>query len=95
MEHKKKRIKQIIESRGGNQAEFARLCGMTPNELHGILNEEKKAVNHRLLLGIAQLGYSTNWVLTGKGDMEFINITKKDLEYLKTQIQVLENLIKK
>tara|TARA_Y100001936_G_scaffold70305_2_gene69392 strand:+ start:2655 stop:2939 length:285 start_codon:yes stop_codon:yes gene_type:complete len=91
----KKRVKKLIESRGGNQAEFARQCGMTPNELHGILNEAKKAVNHRLLLGIAQLGYSTNWVLTGEGDMEFINITKKDLEYLKTQIQVLENLIKK
>ena len=91
----KQRIRELIEKRGGNASAFAREMGIHPNVLTTILSNPDKGVTTKLLLGMARLDVSTNWVLTGKGSAKQIYMSEENLKFLNNKIEVLESLIKR
>ena len=53
-----------------SQQDFARILGITPGSLSGILNERTKPTNnHTLAIHKAFPNININWLLFGEGDM--------------------------
>lgn len=66
----KDRIKLLMDSVKMSQQDFARILGITPGSLSGILNERTKPTNnHTLAIHKAFPNININWLLFGEGDM--------------------------
>ena len=91
----KLRIRELIEQQGGNASAFARYLGIHPNVLATILSNPDKGVTTSLLLRMAIMDISTNWVLTGRGSIKQILLSEDKLKFLYNKIEILESLIKR
>ena len=66
----KDRIKLLMDSVKMSQQEFAKVLGITPGSLSGILNERTRPTNnHTLAIHKAFPNISINWLLFGEGEM--------------------------
>ncbi|MBQ1816330.1 MAG: helix-turn-helix transcriptional regulator [Bacteroidaceae bacterium] len=66
----KDRIKLLMDSVKMSQQEFAKVLGITPGSLSGILNERTRPTNnHTLAVHKAFPNISINWLLFGEGEM--------------------------
>ena len=66
----KDRIKLLMDSVKMSQQEFAKVLGITPGSLSGILNERTRPTNnHTLAVHKAFPNISINWLLFGEGDL--------------------------
>ena len=75
----KDRIKFLMDSVKMSQQDFARILGITPGSLSGILNERTKPTNkHTLAIHKAFPDININWLLFGEGDMYSENNTTND-----------------
>ena len=85
----KLRIRELIEQQGGNASAFARYLGIHPNVLATILSNPDKGVTTSLLLRMAIMDISTNWVLTGRGSIKQILLSEDKLKFLYNKIEIL------
>ncbi len=64
------RIKQVMESLGLSQQEFAQKLGLSPASLSNIFNGRSKATNnHVQAIHRAFPSINTNWLMFGEGNM--------------------------
>jgi transcriptional regulator with XRE-family HTH domain len=80
-----KRLRIIIKACGG-QSKFAKACGVSQSLISLMLSGERD-VNFTVIRAVCHdLGYSPEWVITGKGDKQ---ADGKDGTKLVTEIQIL------
>ena len=80
-----KRLRIIIKASGG-QSKFAKLCGVSQSLVSLMLSGERD-VNFTIIRAVCHdLGYSPEWVITGKGEKQSDG---KDSIKLVTEIQIL------
>ncbi len=89
----KKRIRKIIEKRGGNASKFARELGILPNYLVSVLNGNDKGISSMMLKCFSKIGININWLLDGKGDMYIEN--EKTFKDLSRSLKIAQNKILK
>ncbi len=84
-----KRLRIVIKTCGG-QSKFAKACGVSQSLVSLMLSGERD-VNFTVIRAMCHdLGYSPEWVITGKGDKQSDN---KDGTKLVTEIQILRTEI--
>ena len=66
----KKRITELIISKGMSITDFAELIGTTRNNLSVVINTNDKWVSSSILRGLATLGVDMNWLFYGTGSMD-------------------------
>ena len=66
----KKRITELINSKGMSITDYAELIGTTRNNLSVVLNSDDKWVSSSILRGLATLGVDMNWLFYGTGSMD-------------------------
>ena len=66
----KKRITELINSKGISITDFAELIGTTRNNLSVVLNSDDKWVSSSILRGLTTLGVDMNWLFYGTGSMD-------------------------
>jgi transcriptional regulator with XRE-family HTH domain len=85
-----KRLRIIIKASGG-QSKFAKLCGVSQSLVSLMLSGERD-VNFTIIRAVCHdLGYSPEWVISGKGEKQ--SDGKKDSTKLVTEIQILRTEI--
>ncbi|MEN9612278.1 MAG: Helix-turn-helix domain [Bacteroidota bacterium] len=66
---KNERLRQAREALGITQKEMAKKVGVVTSAYGHIESTESAAFSSKLMLVIAELGISINWIITGKGEM--------------------------
>jgi HTH-type transcriptional regulator, cell division transcriptional repressor len=66
---KNERLRQAREALGITQKEMAKKTGVVTSAYGHIESSEGAAFSSKLMLVIAELGISINWIITGKGEM--------------------------
>ena len=66
----KLRIREIVESHGGNASKLARQMKINAPYFASILNSHDKGVSATLLKAFAGIGINMTWLLTGNLQME-------------------------
>jgi HTH-type transcriptional regulator, cell division transcriptional repressor len=70
---KNERLRQAREALGITQKEMAKRIGVVTSAYGHIESSENAAFSSKLMLVIAELEISINWIITGKGEMFLIN----------------------
>ena len=86
----KLRIREIVESRGGNASKLARQMKINPPYFASILNSDDKGVSATLLKAFAEIGINITWLLTGKGEMESGAKWKERAERSEAEVKALK-----
>lgn len=85
-----KRLRIVIKTCGG-QSKFAKACGVSQSLVSLMLSGERD-VNFTIIRAVCHdLGYSPEWIITGKGEKQADG--KKDSTKLVTEIQILRTEI--
>ena len=80
-----KRLRIVIKASGG-QSKFAKACGVSQSLISLMLSGERD-VNFTIIRAVCHnLGYSPEWVISGKGEKQSDG---KDSTKLVTEIQIL------
>ena len=90
----KKRITELINSKGMSITDFAELIGTTRNNLSVVLNSDDKWVSSSILRGLATLGVDMNWLFCGTGSMDGeLKAENEEIEDLKRESIRKQDLI--
>ncbi|RKR80880.1 YdaS antitoxin of YdaST toxin-antitoxin system [Mucilaginibacter gracilis] len=85
-----KRLRIVIKASGG-QSKFAKACGVSQSLISLMLSGERD-INFTIIRAVCHdLGYSPEWIITGKGEKQADG--KKDSTKLVTEIQILRTEI--
>jgi len=77
----KDRIKFLMDSVKMSQQDFAKVLGITPGSLSGILNERTRPTNnHTLAIHKAFPNININWLLFGEGEMYTVSSAEEVAE---------------
>ena len=86
----KLRIREIVESHGGNASKLARQMKINAPYFASILNSQDKGVSATLLKAFAGIGINITWLLTGKGEMESGAKWKERAEKAEAEVEALK-----
>ena len=90
----KKRITELINSKGMSITDYAELIGTTRNNLSVVLNSDDKWVSSSILRGLATLGVDMNWLFYGTGSMDGgLKVENKEITDLKRESIRKQDLI--
>ncbi|MEG2584605.1 MAG: helix-turn-helix transcriptional regulator [Oscillospiraceae bacterium] len=83
--HLSERIKLILQEKHLKQVEFGKVLGVSANYINLIVNGKKDNISDTLAKLIEETyGYSSNWIMTGKGDSLVIkDLSSNKLETIK------------
>lgn len=63
------RLKKMIEDRFGNQSNFAKTLGITPQSVNQYLTGQRKRIPEEYVRILSERGGNPHWLLTGEGEM--------------------------
>ena len=65
----KSRIRELIQSRGGNATSLAREMGLNPPYFVSMLNSPEKGISATVYKALAKVKVNLNWLVNGEGDI--------------------------
>ena len=65
----KSRIRELIQSRGGNATSLAREMGLNPPYFVSMLNSPDKGISATIYKSLHKVNVNLNWLINGEGNM--------------------------
>ena len=65
----KSRIRELIQSRGGNATHLARQMGLNPPYFVSMLNSSEKGISATIYKALHKVNVNLNWLVKGEGNM--------------------------
>ena len=63
------RIRELIQSRGGNATRLARQMGLNPPYFVSMLNSPDKGISATIYKALQKINVNLNWLVNGEGSM--------------------------
>ena len=63
------RIRELIQSRGGNATSLAREMGLNPPYFVSMLNSSEKGISATIYKALHKVNVNINWIISGEGNM--------------------------
>lgn len=86
------RLRQMIKECGITQREFCEDTGISTGHLSKVLTN-RAIPSGAMLISIANKGYDTNWILSGKSNKNQLQERDFEIENLKLIVKELKSLI--
>ena len=89
----KTRIREVIESRGGNASKVAKSMDLSPAYFSTVLSQLDKGISSTILKSLANIGVDINWLFTGDGKMNTLDEDGESLLSWKKKAIVAETRV--